>query len=175
MEPAAYPVIISPTRIGSTTSSASSGLGVRLVDEGSLRRRMVGGLTDCQITWPFETRQLEIGILEAAIAACETGLSFRPTETTGSAWSSLGLIRDHLRGQLARSKEATRIDENGRVVVVRRHTPGRRPVVSDRCASSARDVDPDVSEAKRLVPRVRGGQYQTGGSNRSRMDTLRPE
>ncbi|MEP7378170.1 MAG: exonuclease domain-containing protein [Chloroflexota bacterium] len=64
--------------------------------------------------------------LEAAIAACETCLGFRPAETTDPAWSSLALMRDHLRGQLARSREATRIDENGRVVVVRRHTPGAK-------------------------------------------------
>lgn len=64
--------------------------------------------------------------LEAGIRACETGLTFKPAETTDQAWSSLALMRDHLAGQLARTKEATRIDKNGRLVAVRRHTPGEK-------------------------------------------------
>jgi DNA polymerase III epsilon subunit-like protein len=62
--------------------------------------------------------------LEMAIRACETGLSFRPAVTTDPAWASLALMRDQLRSQLARGRDLTKIDASGRVVTVRRHTPG---------------------------------------------------
>jgi DNA polymerase III epsilon subunit-like protein len=67
-----------------------------------------------------------------AIAVADRALAWRPEVTTDSAWASLELFRDHLRGRLARRRDPVRFDEKGNLVAVRRHSAGdkaKRPAV----------------------------------------------
>ena len=62
--------------------------------------------------------------LEAAVQIAEQALAKRPAGTTNSAWISLALYRDHLRGRLARMRAPLRLDKDGNPVAVRRHEAG---------------------------------------------------
>lgn len=65
------------------------------------------------------------GDLAAAIAQCDAAIANKPRRGD-SGWASLMATRDLLAGRHDRIKERKKIEQDGTVVIERRHTPGAK-------------------------------------------------